>query len=144
VRLFGEPLHPALVHIPLGAMLTMPVWDALGAFHGAEHWWAIGFWTVVLGIVVALAAAAVGFVDYTRLPEGPAESTGTRHLALMLAGVSVFVLRLVLQGGGAAPDDGGLLLLAVSVAGALVLAVGAFFGGRLVYTHGVGQRRPPA
>ena len=139
LRLFGEPLHPALVHIPLGAMLTLPVWDALGLWQGADHWWAIGFWTVALGVAVALLAAVAGFMDYAALPDGsPAVSTATRHLTLMLTGVSTFVLRLVLQGGPDAPADGAAWLLSASIAGAVILTLGAKLGGSLVFKHGVG------
>jgi uncharacterized membrane protein len=123
-------------------MLTLPLWDALGIWQGADHWWAIGFWTVALGVVVALVAAVAGFIDYAALPDGhPAVGIATRHLTLMLTGVSVFVLRLLLQGGAGAPADGGLWLLATSGVGAVVLALGAFLGGRLVFRHGVGSTR---
>ncbi len=144
LRVFGDPLHPALVHVPLGAMLTLPLWDALGLWQGADHWWAVGFWTLALGVAVALLAAVAGFIDYVAIPDGsPAGRTATQHLSLMLTGVSVFVLRLLLQGSAEAPAENGTWLLVTSAAGALVLLLGAKLGGSLVYQHGEGVARRP-
>ncbi len=141
-RLLGEPVHPPLVHVPLAVMLTLPLWDALGVFQTDPMWWAIAFWTLALGLAVSLLAAAAGFLDYVRIPEGHAAlPIATRHLVAMLAGVSVFVVRLVLQGHAGAPENGGMLL-AISVAGALVIAGGGWLGGQLVYRHGIGVDTP--
>jgi len=138
-RLFGEPMHPPLVHVPLATMVTLPLWDALGILRGEPIWWEVGFWTLALGLSIGSLAAVAGFLDYTRLPAGdPAVRTATRHLVAMLSGVGLFLLRLILQGRPGVPEQDARLLLAVSLVGALVVTVGGFLGGRLVYRHGVG------
>ncbi len=142
LRLLGEPVHPPLVHIPLAVMLMVPLWDALGVFRGDPLWWGIAFWTLALGLCVGALAALVGFLDYVRIPQRHAAlPVATRHLVAMLTGVSVFVVRLVLQGGAGVPDNG-WTLLAVSAIGALVVAGGGWLGGQLVYHHGIGVDPP--
>lgn len=141
-RLLGEPVHPPLVHVPLAVMLTVPLWDALGVFRGDPLWWGIAFWTLALGLSVSVLAALAGFLDYVLIPQGHAAlPIATRHLVAMLAGVSVFVVRLVLQRSAEAPENG-WMLLAISVVGALVVAGGGWLGGQLVYRHGIGVDPP--
>jgi uncharacterized membrane protein len=139
LMLFGDPAHPALVHIPLAALVVLPLWDILGFIRDEPVWWSIGFWTLAAGLVVALAAAVAGFTDYVTLEQGhPAQQKATRHMILMITGVSIGVVRLILQGGPAVPDSP-LWLVAASVAAAAVITVGARLGGQLVFRHGVGR-----
>jgi uncharacterized membrane protein len=101
-------------------------------------WWAVGFWTLAAGLVVAVPAAIAGLTDYVTLNAHPAQATATRHMILMLSAVSIGVVRLILQGGPEPPDGNGTWLVAASVAAAIVLTVGARLGGQLVFRHGVG------
>lgn len=142
LTLFGDPAHPALVHIPLAALVVLPVWDVLGLVRAEPVWWAVGFWTLAAGLVVAVPAAIAGFTDYVALgPDHPAQPTATRHMLLMLTGVSLAVARLVLQGGPAVPENP-IWLVAASAAAAGVITIGARLGGKLVFRHGVGRSTP--
>ena len=58
LRLFGHPVHPMLVHLPMGLLITAPLWDLLCFVRpsGAGTWSAVGGWTVVVGCLGGLAA----------------------------------------------------------------------------------------
>jgi uncharacterized membrane protein len=140
LTLFGDPAHPALVHIPLAALVLLPVWDVLGLLRPEPVWWLVGFWTLAAGLVVAVPAAIAGLTDYVTLGQDhPAQPAATRHMILMLTAVSIGVVRLVLQGGPEAPENGAWLVGA-SVLAAAVVTFGARVGGQLVYRYGVGTR----
>jgi uncharacterized membrane protein len=146
VRLFGHPLHPALVHFPMALLAVVPLWDVAALLTGqAALWWG-AFGCLVAGLVTGLLAAIPGFVDYVKLPdEGSVARTALWHAAwvlgaLALAATSAFVR------GGPDPLEGARRWMAVGASGAALgpLLAGGFQGGKLVFIHGVGvqgQRR---
>jgi uncharacterized membrane protein len=63
-----------------------------------------------------------------------------RLLRLVLTAWSCHACSLFLRLDGLVPARPGALALALSLGGFVVLAAAGWFGGRLVYTHGVGVR----
>jgi len=141
LRVGGHPLHAMLSDFPIALLGTSLLWDALGMVRHEPLWWAISFWNISLGLALALLTAAAGFVDYAAIPEGdPAVKTGTCHMAVMLSAVTVYAIALVVRRGPAAPQGSALLgTLALEALGVLLLSVGGWFGGHLVFHHGVGH-----
>jgi uncharacterized membrane protein len=96
------------------------------------------------GLGTALLALFTGFMDYVAIPEShPAQRVANRHLAWVLSAIGVFTVNLLIRGGGQPPA--GLYRLPdfiLSVIGLVLLAIGGWYGGDLVYGHGIGQRRP--
>lgn len=128
-----------LVHAPMGLLSTAPLWDGLGAVTGDPTFFAVAAWTVGLGVTSGLAAAVAGFVDFAALEEGsPAEPVAMRHMAFMLAALSLFGASLVLRHGPPPTHVWGTL--ACDAVGLLALGVGGYHGGELVHGHGVGRR----
>ena len=136
LRVFGHPLHAVLSDVPVGLLGTSLVWDAVGLWRGEAVWWAISFWAVALGL-----AAAAGFVDYAAIPQDdPAQATATRHMLFVLAALAPYATSLAVRGGPAQPAGKaavGVLLL--EGLGLLLLSVGGWYGGHLVFHHGVGR-----
>ena len=141
LRVFGHPLHAVLSDFPLALLGTSLLWDAVGVWRGGPVWWAISFWNVALGLLTAAAAALAGAVDYAAIPQGdPALAAANRHMLLMLCAVTPYILSLVLKGGASAPRGAGLwAVFALEGAGLLLLAAGGWYGGHLVFHHGVGR-----
>lgn len=135
-----HPLHPALVHFPIACWGLAAMADFASLRWGEMAWqWSAGL--LLAGCLTALPAIAAGLVEVRRVPEGAALRALFIHMGLMLTALALFATRLLLRQAHLeplAPDATALLLDAAALA---VLAIGGHFGARLVYDHGIGQRR---
>jgi uncharacterized membrane protein len=141
LRMLGHPLHPALAAFPIAFLSGSVLADAIALLRADPFWWAVSFWVVATGVLAAVPTAGAGLVDYTTIEQGgPVFKTATVHLTVMLVAIGCFGVDLILRGGPAAPQ-GALVAatVALDVAGAAILTVGGWFGGHLVFHHGVGQ-----
>lgn len=145
-----RPLHPPLVHTPIGATVTAVVLDVISAVGGGTHPWArdlfrAGTFVLMVGTGVMFAAAFAGLVDRAR---GTVASTRSRrqvnrHAAVMAALLVLSVVELFLRRGHYA--DAASTPVAIVVLGLLAFAlvtVGGELGGRLTYRRGIGVRAP--
>jgi uncharacterized membrane protein len=97
----------------------------------------VAYYDAVLGLVVALAAAVPGALDLVKL-DGARLAIGLRHAGIMIASVSMFGVALGVRQRGELPS---ILVCALDSLGALTLMLGGWFGGELVFGHGVGVQR---
>lgn len=140
----GHPVHPIVGAVAIGAFVGSVGLD-LGSFV-ADPAWAYAKAAYVLGgfgVVVGVLAALSGLTDLVRVPRGTiAFRTGIRHLLLMDATLAAFAVSFVLRRGSdfAVSDSPDGVAVALSVLGFVTLAVGAWTGLRLTYTHGVRVR----
>ncbi|MFB8177759.1 DUF2231 domain-containing protein [Streptomyces sp. NPDC055966] len=81
--MYGHPFHPMLVTVPIGAWVTSLVLDI--ASHVAHR---PGFltqsseWLIAVGVIGALLAAMVGFLDLFTISAGtPAFRTAMVHMS---------------------------------------------------------------
>lgn len=141
LRVFGHPLHAVLSDVPVGLLGTSLVWGAVGLWRGEPVWWAISFWCVALGLAAAAAAATAGFVDYVALPQDdPAQATATRHMLFVLGALAPYATSLAVRGGTTPPSGmTTAAVLALEGLGLLLLSAGGWYGGHLVFHHGVGR-----
>jgi len=137
---YGHPLHPLLVTVPIGAWLASLVFDVASRF--ADH---PGFltqgaeWLIGIGVLGALAAATVGFLDLLAIAPGtPAFRTAIWHMSLNLVITGTYAVNFAWRHGSYA--HGGpvpLGMLALSAASFAALGVSGFLGGKLAYRYGV-------
>ncbi|MFB9994684.1 DUF2231 domain-containing protein [Deinococcus oregonensis] len=130
----GHPLHPILVHLPLGGWLVAGILDFSPGEKSAETEHAADL-ALLLGTVGAVGAIAAGWTDWANT-RGQARRTGLIHGALnesafLLNGASLLARRKGRRGLGKVLS-GTALLLALG---------GGFLGGQLVYRHGLGVGR---
>jgi uncharacterized membrane protein len=143
LRVFGHPVHAILSDFPLALLGTSLLWDVIGLWRGEAVWWAVSFWSITLGLVTALLAAFAGAVDYATIPqESPAMGTALRHMLLMLTAVCPYLVSALLR-GSVRPPAGKTLVAALTLeaVGVLFLSVGGWYGGHLVFHHGIGSDR---
>ncbi|WP_063034163.1 DUF2231 domain-containing protein [Nocardia grenadensis] len=137
---YGHPFHPILVTVPIGAWLASVVFDIGSRLVDDPGFLARGAqWLIAIGVLGALAAATVGFLDLFAIPTGtPAFRIGLVHMSLNLAVTVAFALdfwwRVADTDAGAAVAGGPLTLSIVAV---VVLAVSGYLGGKLAYHYGV-------
>ena len=137
---YGHPLHPMLIPIPIGAWVLSLVFDVAsrvgpdGAQMARAAWWLVG-----LGVLGALAAATLGFLDLMAIPPGTRVfRIGLLHAGTNLTATALFAVDFLLRRGHL--DEAGgvpLPLIALSVVGVLLLGAGGFLGGELAYRYGV-------
>jgi uncharacterized membrane protein len=95
-------------------------------------------WLIGLGVVGALAAALVGFLDLLAIPTGtPVFRTGLVHAVLNLVVTSGYLGGFLWRRSGDLSTSVGWDLLALSAACLAALAVSGYLGGMLAYRYGV-------
>jgi len=121
----GHPLHPALVAVPIGAWASATLFDLLGDDAGGRRLTAIG-------CIAALPAALAGGTDWLST-DGEQRRVGLVHALLNDAALTCYTLSWRARHRGA--RSRGLVL---SLAGGGLLGAGAWLGGHLAYSLGVG------
>lgn len=149
MRLFGHPVHAALVAFPLALLVVAPAADLAARFQVLAGGQLAGYVCLLAGLAIAALAAVTGFVDFIKVvdPRSAAANTALTHAGFALTAVSLDGVAFALRGGRAAQP--GTVALALELAGALLLAVTGWLGGHLVFHHAVavqrgdGQADPP-
>jgi uncharacterized membrane protein len=137
MNLFGHPIHPAIVHFPIGLLLSATIAD-LAWVAGLSPDTHIPAVLMAGGLAFGIVAMGAGMADLIRL-DGAVVPEAMKHVATVgLAwigyGIALYLRKDALWAGtSSAPSS---LAICVSVASALVLAFGGWLGGRLVYTFG--------
>jgi uncharacterized membrane protein len=138
---YGHPFHPILVTVPIGAWIASLVFDIASYVADRPGFLVDGAkWLIALGVIGALAAAMVGFLDFLGIPAGtPARRTAVLHLSLNLTLVAAYAVNFAWRQGLDVADDAHTPAgpTALSVVSVLVLAVSGYLGGKLAYRYGV-------
>lgn len=140
----GKPLHPPLTDFPIVAYLLVAVFDVASAIGGKHHAWAGELWhagtlTFLIGVAVSVFAALTGLWDARKSSEAGTQARRTinTHATIMIT-VTVLALADVAwrlndyHTESVAPT--GIVVLSVVIA--LLVSVGATFGGTLVFEYG--------
>lgn len=144
MRIFGHPIHPMLVHFPI-AFWTVAVgayvWAAAGASESAAM---VAKLANGAGLIVALIAMFAGLFDLRSIASGSqAMEVATWHLMAMSTVWVCFVAAMALS-MSTELDHSTAQVGAVACAGVgfLLMGIGGWLGGRLVYEFGVAVREP--
>ena len=140
----GHPLHPILVHVPMGVWPAALLFDLLSrAGIGGNAIARTSFFAIGFGLAVALLAVPTGIVDWWGIKrEKPAWKIGLWHMVLNVVVLILFTINFTLRFGSyrkAGIVSGAPLML--SIIGTLVLFVSAYLGGRMVYAYGINVAR---
>lgn len=137
-KLFGHPLHPILVTIPLGLFIASIVFDTIFVFTKNPLLPSVSFFNISLGIVGGLLAAIFGFIDWNSIPsQTRAKRIGAWHgvgnvILVVLFSISWW-LRMVYP--SLIPST---LALTFSYAAIVLGVCTAWLGGELVFRLSVG------
>lgn len=129
-----HPIHPMLVGIPIGLWVFAVVADVVHMVGGGPAWKEVARYCIGGGIVGALVAAVPGLVDLTSISAGKARKAALTHMTVNLIAVGLFGLSLWLR----TTDPLGGWAAAISGVGLLLLGLGGWLGGELVFVHGMG------
>lgn len=140
----GHPLHPALVHLPLGLWFLAAVFDVFAALDvGVAVLTRLSFYCVIGGLLGAFAAVPTGVADWSPIKkEKTAWRLGLYHMLLNFVAIFVWAanLGLRLQTFEKSPAVTTPILV-TSLLGATLLLVSGYIGSRMVFDHGVSVGR---
>src|SRR3954468_19377831 len=134
---YGHPFHPILVTVPIGAWVCSLVFDIAARLVGQPQPLETGArWLIAIGVLGALAAAAVGFLDFFTIAAGTAaHRVAVTHMLLNLAITAAFAGDFVWRLRQTSPTALGPL--ALSLVSLAALGVSGALGGKLAYRYGV-------
>lgn len=134
-QIAGHPIHPMLVTLPIGLWVFSLVCDLIARNSAQPQTWStVALYTMVGGIVGALAAALAGLVDMLSLRDRPVFRTALTHMGLNLVIVTLYVVNAWTRINGEASPG---MALGLSVVAIALLLVSGWLGGKMVYLHGV-------
>jgi uncharacterized membrane protein len=139
----GHPIHPMIIPFPLAFLVAVPVVDLVfWANNGQVFWARTGYYLLIAGIVTGVLAALVGLVDFYGVREVRRHKQSYWHAFSNSGALLLAVVNLVLRAFDpiAAVLPWGLLL---SLAAAVLLAVGGWYGGELSYRFRIGVAAEP-
>lgn len=142
-----HPIHPMLVHLPLACWLLTPASDTAALATGRPFFWHGSALLCTVAVILAAVAGMFGAMELERIKgQKRIERIATIHASLMGSAWVVALVALVLRIDNLMltdiPAPWIVPVLDFVVAG--IVIVGAFFGGELVYRHGVGVRKDEA
>jgi nitrite reductase/ring-hydroxylating ferredoxin subunit/uncharacterized membrane protein len=142
-RWLGHPLHPVLVHFPVGLWVLSLLFDLATYALGPANWLVRGaFYAMALGFVMAVGAAVPGLVDWADIrADHPGKKIATYHMVLNVVAIVLYALNLVLRRGDMATTRTSILPLVLSLIGIGLISVSGYLGGMLVYDEGIAVGR---
>lgn len=126
---FGHPLHPMLTHIPMGMIIAMVLFSALGTLGKNNNFNQTAFHCSVLALVGILPVIIAGVLDWLHFLEG--EWSIFISVKMVLGGLLTVLLLIsvILKRNGSSPAKMMLIyFLCLACAGGL-----GYSGGELVY-----------
>ena len=140
----GKPLHPPLTDVPIAAYILAATFDVTSAVAGPDHGWARDLWhsgtyLFAAGVAVSVLAAITGLADAKSSSEAGTQARRTinTHASIMIMATLLALGDLVWrlnEYNTALVTPGGVAVLSAIVA--VLVSVGATFGGALVFEYG--------
>jgi uncharacterized membrane protein len=140
----GKPLHPPLTDIPITAYLLAAGFDVVSLIAGKDHGWSRELWHAgtyifIAGAAVSVFAALTGLWDAWKSSEAGTQARRTInvHATIMVTVTVLAIANIVWRLNDyhtAAASPVGITILSVVIA--LLVTLGATFGGSLVFEYG--------
>jgi uncharacterized membrane protein len=140
----GKPFHPPLTDIPITAYLLAALFDVVSTVAGKDHafsreLWHAATWAFVVGAAVSVLAALTGLWDAWKSSEAGTQARRTINVhATIMVTVTVLALANIAwrlnDYHTAVVTPVGIAILSVVIA--LLVSLGATYGGSLVFEYG--------
>lgn len=135
----GHPLHPPLTDLTIGMFVLAAALGVIGAVGGLGDTAGKTMWLALAGgVIAAVPTALTGLADWLTLEWGTRRwRTATIHLLLMVTSVVLFAIALWLQWSGWRDGTVTAGALTATLIGTGALLAGGWFGGTIVFVHGM-------
>jgi len=130
----GHPLHPMLTDIPIGAWTLTIILDLIGLLFGFRQLALASGITAGIGVAGALAAAAAGLADWMDV-NPPEKAIGAFHATVNVSATILFLISFLMRWGSHWQLGWGTFV--VAAAGYLLVSIGGYLGGLMVFNMGV-------
>jgi uncharacterized membrane protein len=126
-----------LIPFPIGLWVFSFVCDLIFVFgSSAPIWKTVALYTMIGGLIGALAAAIPGFIDLLSLPSG-SRRTAILHMSINLMVVVLFAVNIGLRLRSGDIGVGWSVPVLLSLVAIALLLVSGYLGGKLVFEEGV-------
>jgi uncharacterized membrane protein/nitrite reductase/ring-hydroxylating ferredoxin subunit len=135
----GHSIHPILIPFPIAFLTAAVVCDAVGWLADLVEWRRIAAWSSLAGIGTAVLAAIPGVLDYlfTVPPNSSGKQRATRHMIVNLSAVALFAAAWYFRRDGIDLQHGWPVTV-IELVGILLISIGGWLGGTLVYRNFIG------
>src|SRR5215471_2378331 len=136
----GHPIHPMLIPFPIGLLVFSLVADLIYLWRGNPVWeHYIAFYTLLAGIIGALAAAIPGLIDWATLTDRAAVKVANWHARLNITAVVIFIVSFLLRtsSGRSWITSVPTLPIILTIIAVVLMAIAGWLGGELVFKHHV-------
>ena len=135
--MFFAKLHPLLVHLPVGLLVSGAIFELYGKMRNDEIVATAGWFNVRLGFTCALMVMVVGFLGAMSLEfSEQAKLFLGKHLLYACSTALIFLMALI--AGSYRPKTWARWLYCVLIFCGLLTAISTgFYGGELVYGFGI-------
>lgn len=134
-QIAGHPIHPMLVALPIGMWVFSLAADLIAPrTANPDTWHAAALYSMVGGIIGALAAAVPGLIDLLSLRDPAVKRTALKHMGINLAVVALYVVNAWMRSTSSISPNAALGLSVLAIA---LLLVSGWLGGKMVYEAGV-------
>jgi nitrite reductase/ring-hydroxylating ferredoxin subunit/uncharacterized membrane protein len=134
----GHPVHQMMIPFPIAFLSGALIFDILGTLLDKQSFWTTGGYLAAAGILMALAAAIPGFIDYffSIPPASSGKKRGTKHMIVNLSAVVLFLIAFITRLPVEA--EPGLTVILLEAAGTACLSAGGWLGDVLVNRNFIG------
>ncbi len=142
-------VHPITIHLPLGLLLASSLFSLISLRRGERAWETSAYHCLIVGWIIGVIALVSGTIDALRQLVGPDVPRNNAmigwvnaHAFLNLAVIAIYGQALLLRRRHPGILDDAAVrggYLARHAVGALLLIIGGWTGGHLVYTLGLGR-----
>lgn len=138
VTLMGHPLHPQLIVMPAALLPFSLILDALHAGTRDQSYADAAYYTMMGGFLGGIGAGLAGAADYGTIPSNSkAKHIGRLHGMMNVGLLALTGLNLLMRRRRRSARTLPMMLSLITTAG---LTVSAWYGGHLVYHHGMRVR----
>jgi uncharacterized membrane protein len=136
-------VHPLIIHFPLALLSVSLLFDVVGAFMRKDEITRVAWWCQISGSLGLLATVVSGLQaeSTVSIPQEAGQVLQT-HKELAFLSVTIFSILLFWRISTKSRITQRLRLLfwSLYVGGVLIMWIGAWYGGEMVYQFGVGIR----
>jgi uncharacterized membrane protein len=135
----GHPIHPPLTDATIGTYTFATVAGLAEAVGITERSGAYGWWiALIFGLILTVPTALTGLADWLTLTwRSEIWWTATYHLLSMVTATVFFGLAAIFGHDQYLAANIGSAALALTLIGFGFLTLGGWFGGAIVYVHGM-------
>lgn len=135
----GHPAHPPLTDLTIGAYTFALIAAILSKAGIAEQSTARAWWlALVVALVSSVLTVLTGLLDWLQISRGtPLFRTATTHMLVMITASVFFLLAAIFGHRCYVASDVGVGPFILTIVGFAALTVGGWFGGAIVYGHGM-------